>query len=136
MASKWLEERWEVLLPTLAPLGCAQEEQIKRICEAELDAWRQRPSLKQVNSLRKPLTETRNRIREMFPVTEDNGWMNPKSGEREHLALKYLNFSTEEWMQMNLPSSEELHQRQAHPLPLTNPSARVALLWRATRADG
>ena len=126
MASKWLEERWEVLLPTLAPLGQGQEEHIKRICEAELEAWRQRPSLRKANSLRKPLTQTRNRLRETLPVTEENGWINPKSGAKEHLALKYLNFSTEEWMQMNQPTAEELHMRQAHPLLLTNPSALLS----------
>ena len=126
MASKWLEERWEVLLPLLATLGQAQEEQMKCLCEAELEIWRQRPSLKQVNSLRKPLTETRNRIRETLPVTDDNGWINPKSEAKEHLALKYLNFSPEEWVQMNLPASEELHLRQTHPLPLTNLSALLA----------
>ena len=103
MASKWLEERWEVLMPVLGQLGCAQEEQMKSICEAELNLWRQRPSLKQANSLRKPLTDTRNHIRVSLPVTEENGWINPKSNELEHLALKYLNFSTEEWMQMNRP---------------------------------
>jgi hypothetical protein len=44
------------------------------------------------------------------------------------LALKYLNFSTEEWMQMNMPPEEELHTRLAHPLPLTDP---LALLSKA-----
>ncbi|MBV9232090.1 MAG: hypothetical protein JOZ18_22460 [Chloroflexi bacterium] len=135
MASKWLEERWEVLLPTLARLGQGQEEQIKRICEAELEVWRQRPSLKQANSLRKPLTQTRNRIRETLPVTDDNGWINPKSRAKEHLALKYLNFSTEEWIQMNLPASEELHMRQAHPLPLTKPSQLLSKAEQLVQMD-
>lgn len=47
--------------------------------------------------------EKHTRIRESIPVTAENGWVNPKSGLLEHLALKYLNFSTEEWMQMNMP---------------------------------
>lgn len=135
MASKWLEERWKVLLPILARLDQAQEEQIKRVCEAELEAWRQRPSLKQANSLRKPLTQTRNRIRETFPVMDDNGWINPKSGAKEHLALKYLNFSTEEWMQMNLPPLEELRTRQAHSLPLANLSALLSQAEQLLQMD-
>ncbi|MBO0790838.1 MAG: hypothetical protein J2P36_07815, partial [Ktedonobacteraceae bacterium] len=125
MASKWLEERWEVLLPTLAPLGQAQEEQIKRICEEELSAWKARPSMKHAISLQKPLTETRNRIRETFPLTEANWWMNPKSGEKEHLCLKYLNFSPAEWLQITLPSAKELQERKAHPLPLAQPWALI-----------
>jgi len=126
MASKWLEERWELLIPALEPLGCGQEEQIKSICERELLAWKARPSMRVASSLQKPLTETRNRIRESIPVTEENGWLNPKSGLLEHLALKYLNFSTEEWVQINLPPQEELQARQAHVLPLANPSALLA----------
>src|SRR5882724_2644502 len=120
MASKWLQERWEVLLPTLASLGQGQEEEIKRMCEAELEVWRRRPSLKQAISLQKPLTETRNRIRETFPLTDGNWWCNPKSGQKEHLALKYLNFSTEEWIQIQVPSEEELWERREHPLLQSN----------------
>lgn len=41
MASRWLEERWAVLLPALAVLGVGQEEQIKRLCEGELEGWRE-----------------------------------------------------------------------------------------------
>jgi hypothetical protein len=121
MASKWLQERWEVLLPTLAFLGCAQEEEIKHICEAELEVWRQRPSLKRAISLQKPLTETRNRIRETFALTDGNWWRNPKSGQKEHLALKYLNFSTEEWIEIQAPSEEKLRERRDHPLLLACP---------------
>jgi hypothetical protein len=91
MASRWLEERMERFLPVRAPLEQKQEEQIKRLCEEELRAWRERPSLRGKNSLRKPLTEVRNRIRATFQLTDTNCWMNPKSGAREHLALKYLN---------------------------------------------
>ena len=87
MGSKWLEERWEILLPALEPLGCGQEEQIKNICERELLVWKARPSITTLSSLQKPLTETRNRIRECIPVTEENGWRNPKSDQLEHLAL-------------------------------------------------
>ena len=65
-------------------------------------------------------------LREVLLVREENWWINPKSGVLEHLALKYLNFSTEEWVQMNLPSQEELQMRQAHVLPLANASALLA----------
>jgi hypothetical protein len=104
MASKWLEERLERLLPMLASLGQEQEEHIKHLCEEELQAWRQRPSLKEANSLSKPLTEARNRLRETLQITDTNCWINPKSGAREHLSLKYLNFSSQEWIKMNIPS--------------------------------
>lgn len=120
MVSRWLEERWEVLLPALAALGVEQEEQIKRLCEGELEGWRERPSVRKANSLRKPLTQTRNRIRETLVVTQENGWIDPKSGSREHLALKYLNLPEAQWVQMNVASEEE--QRRRVPLLLPNPS--------------
>ena len=121
MGKKWLEERWKRFLPMVAPLGRAQEEQIKQLCEAELEAWKARPTIKQAISLQKPLTTTRNRIRELFPLSEENWWINPKSGQKEHLALKYLNFSTEEWIRMTLPDEAELQERRTHPLPLAHP---------------
>lgn len=124
MVSRWLEERWEVLLPALAGLGVGQEEQIKRLCEEELEGWRQRPSLRKANSLRNPLTQTRNRIRETLVVTQENGWMDAKSGRREHLALKYLNLPEAEWMQMNGRSEQE--QRGREPLLLSKPSALLS----------
>jgi hypothetical protein len=128
MVSRWLEERWEVFLPALAALGGGQEEQIKQLCEREVEGWRERPSLKKANSLRTPFTQTRNRIRETLVVTQENGWIDPKSGCREHLALKYLNCPEAEWIQMNLLSEEK--QRGRTPLMLPNPSLVVSVAER------
>lgn len=79
MAIKWLEERWAVLLPALEPLGREQEEQIRALCEAEIAWWRQRPGLS-ARSLGTPMTLTRNRIREVLLVGEENSWINPRVG--------------------------------------------------------
>ena len=76
---------------------------------------------------RKPMTETRNRIREVLEVRENNSWINPKTGMSEHIALKYMNFSTEEWTQMSLPADAELQARLAEVLELRDPQALVAL---------
>jgi len=125
MALKWLQERWETLLPALEPLGREQEEHMREICEAEKEWWRRRPGMKQMRSLAKPMTETRNRIREVLLVGEENWWMNPKSGAKEHLALKYMNFSTEEWTQMGEPREEEVQSRLGQPLVLTQPEVLI-----------
>jgi hypothetical protein len=126
MTLKWLEARWETLLPALEPLGREQEEQIRALCEAEKDCWRQRPGMREFRSLGKPMTETRNRIREVLFVREDNWWINPKSGAKEHLALKYMNFSTQEWTQLSFPDEEVLQERLARPLFLTDPTELIA----------
>lgn len=123
MAMKWLEERWGTLIGALEVLGKEQEEQIRLLCEAEKGWWRQRPGMKKVSSLKNPMTETRNHIREVLLLREDNWWINPKSQAKEHLALKYLNFSTEEWTQMSLPSEEALQARVLQPLFLADPDA-------------
>ncbi len=60
MATKWLEQSWETLIPSLEPLGKEQEEQIRLLCEAEKERWRQRPGMQVDSSLKKPMTETRN----------------------------------------------------------------------------
>jgi hypothetical protein len=65
MATKWLEQRWDVLIPALEPLGRAQEAQIRALCEAEKEWWRQRPGMKE-RSLAKSMTDTRNHIREVL----------------------------------------------------------------------
>jgi hypothetical protein len=111
------------LIPALEPLLSAQEEEIQAICEAEKEWWQKRPGIKKLGSLGKPMTDTRNHIREVLEVRDDNCWKNPKSGVREHIALKYMNFSTEEWTQMSLPSREELQARLAEVLELRDPEA-------------
>ena len=130
MTLKWLEERWQVFMPTLAGLGKGQEEQIKMLCEAEIAAWRERPRMKQANSIRKPLTETRNRIRETFTLSEENTWCNPKSGASEHLSLKYLNFSSQEWIDLTLPAPDVLSARQKNPQPVADPEGLLQQIDR------
>jgi hypothetical protein len=137
MALKWLEDRWSRLLPALEPKGArGRRAHSSADVEAEKEWWRQRPSMKKAVSRAKPMTETRNRIREVLLLREDNWWINPKLGAKEHVALKYMNYSMEEWTQMVLPGEEELQLRLAQPLFLTDPEVLVArgeqLLWMQT----
>jgi Telomere resolvase len=117
---KWLEVRLESLVPELDRLGVEQEEEVRRLCEAEKAFWRGRPGVRSKSSLRVPMTQARNRIREL-DLRVTNQWWNPKTGEREHIALKYLNFSEEEWIEMGLLSEERREQRLASPLFLREP---------------
>lgn len=60
-------------------------------------------------------------------VTQENGWIDPKSGSREHLALKYLNLPESEWIQMNGRSEPgEQEQRRRKPLLLPDPAMLVS----------
>ena len=124
MGAKWLEQRWAVLLPELERRGKDQEEEIRALCEAEIAAWRVRPSFTTPSSLRTPMTDTRNQLRQLA-VTPENSWVNPKTGDQEHLALKYMNFSEAEWVQLGLPSEQRLQQREAQQLWLRDPDALV-----------
>lgn len=106
----WLAERLQALLPQLAVLGTAQEQEIERLCVQEIAAWRARPQMKKASSLRVPMTDTCNAISQL-ELTEANRWRNPRTRDWEHIALKYMNFTEEEWAAMNAPSAEDFSQR-------------------------
>ncbi len=108
---QWLMERLEALLPRLGTLDQRHEAEIQRLCEAEIAAWRARPTMKSLRSLNTPMIDARNAIRERLAVTEQNSWVNPRTREREHLALRYLNFSQEEWAAMRALTEEGRQER-------------------------
>ena len=123
MAAKvWLQQRWEMLLPQLTSLTLDQEEEIERLCREEIEAWRARPG--KASSLRVPMTDTRNEIKKIA-LTASNTWVNPRTGKPEHIALKYLNFSPEEWAAMNAPSEEKFQQRLEDRKLIDHPDAVV-----------
>lgn len=124
MSAKWLEERWECLLPKLARYGKEEEEEIRKLCEEEVAEWRRRGGERRGKSLQAPLTQTRQRVRQL-EVTVENGWINPRTREREHLALKYLTVSSEEWREMRGPREERMRRREEQPLWLGEPEEIV-----------
>src|SRR5579875_2990429 len=124
MAKAWLRERWKMLMPMLESLSSEQEAEIARLCAEEIAAWKARPSMQSPSSLKEPMTDTRNRIREI-PVTEQNSYLNPRTGEREHLALKYLNYSEQEWAEMNRQSEQRYHERLEQQQLLEHPERIV-----------
>jgi hypothetical protein len=123
--TRWLAERVEGLIEQLQPLGMAQEEEIARLCEQEIAAWRARPSMKVASSLRVPMTDARNALRTRLALTEQNSWINPRTQEREHLAFKYLNFTNDEWVAMNAPSEEAVRQRREDIQFINDPQAVI-----------
>lgn len=125
MTTRWLAERIEVLLERLAPLGQEQEEEIAQLCAQEIAAWRARPSIKKESTLRNPMTDTRNAIRARLAVTEGNGWRNPHTQEYEHLALRYMNFTEEEWVRIMGDSQERFHQRLEEQQLIQEPDVLV-----------
>ncbi len=126
MAKQWLEERWRELLPKLAQLTAAQEEEVARLCEAEIEAWKRRPDIQKLSSLRPVMTATRKAIREQLPVTPENRWRNARTGEYEHIALKYMNFSVEEWAELNALSQKNFEERLHNQQLIANPDVLVA----------
>jgi hypothetical protein len=123
---QWLAERLQVLLPRLAQLGKDQEGEIQLLCEEEIAAWRQRPTMKSIRSLNTPMIDARNAIKEQLAVTPENSWLNPRSGEREHLARKYLNFSEAEWAAMHALTEQGRELRLEGQQLLNDPAALVA----------
>jgi hypothetical protein len=126
MAKAWLQQRWVVLIPALAALSVDQEEQVAQICADEIAAWKARPSMKSLSSLKEPMTDTRNAIRTQIALTDSNAYVNPRSQEREHIALKYLNYSESEWAEMNRQSEQRYHERLENQQILDRPHEIVA----------
>lgn len=109
MSKSWLSERLAHFLPKLEGLTLADETRIAELCAEEIAAWRAQPDLRNPLSLKVPLVEARKAIRSL-PLTEDNTYVNRK-GESEHLALRYLIFSEEEWLEMNRESERRLQHK-------------------------
>ena len=133
---QWLAERLQVLMPQLAGLSVAQEAEIQRLCVEEIAAWRARPTMKELRSLNTPMIDARNAIRRAVVVTPDNSWVNPRTGEREHLALKYLNFADEEWAAMKALTEAGRQRRLEGQQLLRQPDAiveRAATLLQSSR---
>src|SRR6266487_5893251 len=110
MARAWLDERLKVLLPALQALTAAQETEIERLCTEEIAVWRARPEVKKASALRPVMTATRKAVKAL-PLTSEKRYKNPRTGQYEHIALKYMNFRAEEWNVLNAISDEKFQQR-------------------------
>lgn len=115
------------LLDRLRSLGVTEEREIERLCQEEIAAWRARPTMIVESSLQEPLRHARNAIREHLPLTGVNQWKNPKTKKYEHIALKYLNFSLEEWQRINTDSEERFARRLREQQRIDDPNAIVRL---------
>lgn len=122
-------------LAQLRGLGGEQEGEIERLCQQEMEAWRARPTMREESSLQEPMRHARNAIREYLEVTPANRWKNPKTDAFEHLALKHLNFTVEEWQRINADSEERFARRRRQQLQINQPDAVVALAEALLRSD-
>lgn len=129
MAKAWLQERWVVLTEQLQGLTIDNEAEIERICTEEKALWRARPSIKSLSSLKEPMTDTRNEIRR-FPFNERTRWFNPKTQEHEHIFLKHMNWTEEEWKSMNKPSEDKLKKRLQSVKLIDHPDQVVEIAIR------
>src|SRR5437879_4774744 len=119
---KWLDERLAVLLPALQN---GPEDEIARLCAEELAHWRSRPEMKKASSLRVPMTAARKAIKAL-PFTETTRYKDAKTAQWEHLGLKYLNFTAEEWAAMNAQSEEKFAARLEQQQLIDDPAAVIA----------
>src|SRR4051812_37112784 len=88
--TQWLAERMDAFVAVVTPLSVKEEQTIAEVCAREIAAWRARPTMRVLASLKVPMTDARNLLRARLAVTERNSWLNPRTEQREHLALKYL----------------------------------------------
>jgi hypothetical protein len=104
--AKWLAARWTTFFEGL--VECRTEDDVERVCSAELDAWRGRKNMHSEQSLKRPLTDSRAEI-ERRRVAGD------LSEEQAVWAQKYLNFSPEKWRnEINEETRRRTQARQEH----------------------
>src|SRR6266699_45914 len=130
---KWVAERMANLLPQLELLTVAEENQVKAICDAELQAWKDRPEIESQLSLKRPLRNARKFLSEQLPVTPNNSYVN-RDGETGHIVLKHFTFPPEEWRAMNKPSKAKHHERLTHQLMIYQPDEMVARIEQLLRS--
>src|SRR5271169_5307142 len=107
----WLQERWIPLTDALAPLTIAQEEEVAAICKVEMQYWTDERGAG-LGTLGNLVSQTRKHLTASFPdLNESNSWLNPRSGLREHISLKYINLSKEDWVARVAPSQEKKEKR-------------------------
>lgn len=98
---KWLARILdESFFPAVAPLQDTPEgrEQSSAWAEWFKQQWCQQRGLCQLHQQRTPMTQTRNAIKQRLST--------------DHVAYEMVNFSTDEWIQMNLPSQATLQRRE------------------------
>src|SRR5436305_607478 len=108
----WQRDRMEMLIDVLASLTAADEARIEQVCEEEKQYFRTRFEGKSATSLGEPMSDARKDLREKLTITDQNSYVNPKTAKREHLALKYLNWSEDEWRAIKRPSDKTLKERR------------------------
>jgi len=111
----WVTDRWQTELePTLKTAVVGQEQALRALWEQELAWWKEKRHL-QGDSLRNPITQVRYLISQL-PLTDENSWLNSRTGKREHIGLRVFNLAEGEWVAMNdrsrATTQERLNQQQ------------------------
>jgi hypothetical protein len=112
---KWLARILdESFFPAVAPLQDTPEgrEQSSAWAEWFKQQWCQQRGLCQLHQQRTPMTQTRNAIKQRMST--------------DHVAYEMVNFSTDEWIQMNLPSQSTLQRREENQKLIYHTEAIVA----------
>jgi len=124
MAS-WIEERVQAFLPLIQSLGVEDEARIAQLCLQEITAWRER-GLAQA-SLNSPMTAMRKGIKGI-QLTEHNIWVNPGNQKEEHIALKHMNFSKEEWDRIKGTTAKTVLTRMGNQQFIDRPDELVRIV--------
>lgn len=124
---KWLQDRWVLLDAALENLTLEREGEVQRLCEVEIDYFRNERNL-QLGPLGNMVSQTRRHLLAHFKdvLTENNAWLNPRTAKREHISTKYMNLSKEEWAERTVPSKELKEARLQDRKSISDPDAVVA----------
>jgi hypothetical protein len=120
----WVSARLAIFLPQLEALSPNDEQVIARLCEELIQALRDRPGLKSVLSLKRPMRELRNAVKEKA-----------SNGNQYAVALDYLELTEEEKIAVNQPSAKKAQDRLIHQVFIHRPYEVVARISRLLSSD-
>jgi Telomere resolvase len=120
----WERDYWSEILPQIERLANERNEaELARLSEQIFAYWREERHLSP-STIRNPLTNLRNEIKKI-PVTDQNSVVS-EEGVREHLALRYIRLTQQEWVALNAPAREKLDERLRDSIKLNEVDALVA----------
>jgi hypothetical protein len=125
----WLRDYWEGRLRsalTQWEQEHAPETQLKALFEQMLIDWPQiRKKQFSDYTIGTYVTKTREWLSSL-PSTDTTSFVDPETGQRQHIALKYFNLAREEWAELAMRSLGTLEQRNKRPLVLSDPYGVIA----------
>jgi hypothetical protein len=112
------------IFPVMSTATVADQPALETLWQRTLSFLKVERGLTNEDSLRNPITQLRNYIRQL-PLTEENRVVTDSTGEREHIGLQVFNLGEREWVRMNDRNRAKTQERLNHVRLVPDPEGIV-----------